>query len=378
MTLTLESDGRSSEEVGLILGKINLYRSYDANKSKPFRDELKKTCYKAFTDHAKRVSGNNEEKFIELCKLFNYKSNYSDTLSIKNFSELAIEDLVERYKGDGFKSRFKFINESYTCGGYVPAQLVQVIGAPSTGKSLFLQSEAISFMAQGKRVHYLALGDLNELDFVTRMICMHAKLPKRQVEENILRYYEMYKDHFVENLGLTIVSSGTVKPTSYVEYMIQIADQYDVFMVDYDSNFAKDPSLSMYDQGGDIYDKLTQLTRLGKLVFVASQPRREFFHSEKIPGDSSGESSRKFHIADMVITIGRNPDAKMFMGYFTIGKSRRGTEREVPYIRTAEGLFYECSDAIYIKYKNDKAKGYFMRWDELEGEDILEAALEGD
>ena len=102
---------------------------------------------------------------------------------------------------------------------------------PSVGKSLFLQGEAVNFIEQGKRVHYLTLGDLNELDMAIRMTCMMARQPKRVIESDILGFYDLYQNKFSNYLGLTVVPSGYVKVSEYVEWMIQMADSYDILKV---------------------------------------------------------------------------------------------------------------------------------------------------
>ena len=371
----LQEDGKSEAETKEIITKIREYKNYTREQSVVFRDNLKRLCYKAFADKVKRQKGEDIVDYVEDFKKFQYKSNYSDTLTVKNFSELEINDLIDYYSADGYKSRYDFINNSFTCGGYVPGQIVQVVAAPSVGKSLFLQGEAVNFIEQGKRVHYLTLGDLNELDMAIRMTCMMARQPKRVIESDILGFYDLYRNKFSNYLGLTVVPSGYVKVSEYVEWMIQMADSYDILMIDYDSNFARDPNLSMYDAGGDTYDMLTRLTRLGKLVFVASQPKISYFGEEKLPLDAAGESSRKQHISDMIITIGRRWDAGMRMGYFNIAKSRRGDNAEQPWIGTSEGLFYPCSDILYAKYRNNKSQRRLFTYTELEGMDILDSVM---
>ena len=232
--------------------------------------------------------GDNPVKYVEMLKQFDYRSNYSDTLVAKNFSELDITDLVGRYSAEGYKSRYQFINDSFTCGGYIPGQLVIVCAPPQCGKSLFLQSEAVNFIQQGKRVHYLTLGDLNELDMAIRMMCQISHKSQRAVESDIIGNFELYKDLFKDYLTLTVVPSGTVSARKYVDWMRQRVDEYDVLMIDYDSNFAVDEDRSMYERGGDVYDTLTELVRAGKLVFVASQPKQSYFGEEFLPYESVG------------------------------------------------------------------------------------------
>lgn len=135
-------------------------------------------------------------------------------------------------------------------------------------------------------------------------------------------------------------------------------------------NFDKDEALSMYDQGGAVYDQLTRLTREGKLVFVASQPKISYFREELLPQDAAGESSRKQHISDVILTIGRRWESSMKMGYFNIAKSRRGDNVIQPYIGTNEGLFYECSDILYAKYRSDTTTRFLYSYEELDAMDI--------
>jgi hypothetical protein len=152
------------------------------------------------------------------------------------------------------------------------------------------------------------------------MICQLSGKSQRAVESDIIGNFELYKDKFQDLLTLTVVPSATVTSRSYVDWIKQRIDEYDVLFIDYDSNFLQDENYSMYERGGEIYDAMTELTRLGKLVFIASQPKQSYFSEEFLPYDAVGESSRKVHIADMIITIGRRWEAGMRMGVFNIAK----------------------------------------------------------
>lgn len=284
----LSSSGLKSEEIKNAIEKIREYRTYTREQALVFRENLKRLCYKAYFDEVKIKHGDDLVASIEAMKKFDYKSNYSDTLIAKKFNELEITDLVKDFSADGYKSRYDFINKSFTNNGYIPGQIIQVVAAPSVGKSLWLMGEAVNFINQGRRVHYLTLGDLNEADMASRMTCMMARKPKWEVEKNLELYYDMYKSKFDNKLSLTVVPSGTVKVSEYVDWIVQNQNEYDVLFVDYDSNFAHDPSLSMYDMGGETYDRFTILTRLRKLVFVASQPKVSYFGAEVLPLDAAG------------------------------------------------------------------------------------------
>lgn len=365
------SDGKSDQECNDLIDKIRTYKQYTKDQSKVFCDDLKKICYQAYITRAKNKYPEDSVGYIEELKKFVYKTNVSNNLIVKNYNELDITDLAQRYSGEGYKSAFEFINKSYTCGGYIPGQIVAVCAPPGSGKSLFVQNEVVNFMNQGKRVHMLTLGDLNEMDLAIRLTCMMAKKPKRVIESDILSYYSMYKSKFSNLLGMTVVPSGLVTGREYVDWMLQQIDDYDVLIIDYDSNFKKSSGSSMYDEYGELYDAFTELTRAGKLVFVCTQPKIGYWKHEEIPLEGLGESSRKQHIIDMAITIGRRHESRMRMGKMSIVKSRRGELGVQDWIGTSEGLFFECSKLLYAKYKNQDTYIGLFTYDELQQMDIL-------
>lgn len=376
--LTLQQDGRSVDEAKMIFKKIHDYQCYNKDQAGVFTENLRALCYKAYTDRCQKLYGENPVRYVTELQNFKYKSNYSDTLIAKSFKELDITDLVNRYSAEGYKSRYKFINDSYNCGGYIPGQLVLICGAPSVGKSLFMQSEAVNFIQQGKRVHYLTMGDMSELDMAIRMMCQISHKPQRVIESDILGNYELYKDQFKDYLTLTVVPSGAVSAREYVDWMKQRADEYDVLYVDYYSNFGQDENKSMYLNGGDIGDSLTELTRMGKLVFMGVQPKQSYFGEEFLPYDAVGESSRLVHIADMIITFGRNWNSGMRLGKANIAKNRRGNaeaQTVFNWIGTNEGLFYIASDALYARFRSNKTNRRLYSYNELSTLDIVDESI---
>jgi hypothetical protein len=368
---TFQSDGKTDAEIADLIGRIKEYKTYTKDQSKVFRDDLKEICYQGYINRAKYKFPEDPVGFAEEIKKFNYKTNVSNNLSVKLFNELDITDLAQMYSGEGYKSSFKFINDSFTCGGYIPGQIVGIVSPPGNGKSLFVQNEVVNFIKQGKRVHLMILGDLNELDVATRLTCMMAKRPKRVIESDIVTYFSMYKDKFSDLLSITIVPSGVVTGQEYIDWMLDRIDEYDVLVIDYDSNFKKSETSSMYDIYGDLYDLFTQLSRHQKLIFVCSQPKICYYNAEEIPMDGIGESSRKQHILDMIITIGRRQESKMRMGKMQIVKSRRGDLNQALWIGTSEGLFYECSKVLYARYRSQQEYIGLYTYDELQSMDVL-------
>lgn len=289
LNLELMQDGKSEEEISAIIKQINQYKGYTKAQSSIFRKTLRQFCSQGYADYASKQFEGDPEKYLEELKKFDYKSNFSDSFSVKQFSSMDVADLVNDYNSSIYKSSSKMINDSYPLGGYPSGQIVCVCAPPGQGKSLFLMNEANNFINQGLRVHQLILGDMQEIDLIVRFAAIRLGVSITEATRNILRYYELIKDDFT-NLFITIVPSATVKVSDYIQYMITHADEYDVLQVDYDANFDKrDNVLSMYDLYGSMYDEFTKLTRLKKLVMVAAQPQRAYWNAELIPEEAIGK-----------------------------------------------------------------------------------------
>lgn len=228
-------------------------------------------------------------------------------------------------------------------------------GAPGSGvvvhncgKSLFVEQEAVNFAKQGKKVHMMVLGDLHEIDIAIRLTCMALNKRKREVESDILTYFEKAKSVINDNICITCVPAGIVSGREYVDWMLTDGKEFDVLIADYDANFRKDYSNSMYDEYGQLYDSFTELTDAGKLLFVCTQPKIGYWGNEVIELEGFGESSRKQQICDMGITIGRRSSSPNRIGKMKIVKGRKCDVGAVAnWIGTTEGLFYECDDVMY-------------------------------
>jgi RecA-superfamily ATPases implicated in signal transduction len=373
--LELAADRKTSQEIEEIVKKINEYKSYESSQIGEFRAGMRKICYSGYINKIKTLHDSDPVGFVESCKKFEYLSNYSDKLQVKEMSTLDVTDLSNLYLGKSYKSTFEFINNSYANGGYVPGQIVAVTASPGTGKSLFLQCEALNFIRQGLKVHYLALGDMNELDFVIRMTSQLIKRPMDEVSKapNLIPLFESVRDYFKNRFYLTVVPSGSISVDEYVDYIKSRINDFDVLQIDYDANFQNSLANSSYDHYGKVYDKLTELSRAQKLVMVAGQTRKEYWKEEYLPLEALSESVRKQQIVDMVIGIGRNKHSRLRMGKFTIPKNRRGSEGRVQeWIGTSEGLFYPCSTILYSKYKEaDRSLRRIVTYDSLVDEDVI-------
>lgn len=230
------------------------------------------------------------------------------------------------------------------------------------GKSLFCMGEALTMAIAGAKVHYIALGDLKPKDFVVRMGAVYSGASFADVQLNLQSIYKALNNAVGDRLGLTIVPSAKVTADQYIEY---IKDKdYDVLFIDYDSNFLSSAADNLYSEYGKIYDRLTELSGIGKLVFIASQPTKPSWKYEEINMEDIGESARKVHSADVIITIGRVITSRNHLGIMKIAKNRRGEEGVAqPYIRLNNGRFIPLPDEVYENLKQIKDKRMFSEGD---------------
>lgn len=204
--------------------------------------------------------------------------------------------------------------------------------AHNSGKSLFAMAESIEACKAGKRVMYVAAGDLVPSDFLIRMSAQALHIPVSEVYNNPKHYIEKTIEILGGKFKFTCVPSQVLQAEELVNYFMARIDDFDMFVVDYDTNIATGAE-SMYDAGGVLYDELTKLSRAGggKLVFILSQPKINFYDNDYIPLQGLAESSRKQQILDMQITIGKAPKSAYSTGYIAVVKNRRGKMDKVPY-----------------------------------------------
>lgn len=215
----------------------------------------------------------------------------------------------------------------------------------NTGKTLFMMGEALTMAANGARCHYLAMGDMKPRDFVVRMGAIFSGLSFAETVTNLGPIYNSLRQTVGDRLGITVVPSAKITAEQYIEYIKE--KDYDILFIDYDSNFLSKAEDNMYSEYGKIYDQLTELTQLGKLVFVAAQPKISSWNLDTIQLDMVGESARKIHTVDILLTAGK-AQTPNHLGIFKICKNRRGEEGvEMPYIRLGNGRFKFIPRGMY-------------------------------
>lgn len=221
------------------------------------------------------------------------------------------------------------------------------------GKTLFGMTEALHMAASGHKVLFFCMGDNAPKDFIVRMAAQYSGLPFWDAKNNLATIYNAMTQVIGDNLDISIVPAGSTSVDEFIEFVEE--KDYEIVFADYDSNFKSDKvDQNMYLGYGEIYEKLTKLTLEGKLVFVMSQPTRNSWGNETIELNEIGESSRKAHNADIILTRGRVVGNPNHLGKFKIVKNRRGEEGiEVGSVRLNNGRFIIVPDGVYSMLKQD-------------------------
>lgn len=265
-------------------------------------------------------------KAIDLCIGEAIRSNnIAGKLSITHIERVSLDKPVPVY--------------DIYCSGVYSNYLVHLengvgVSVHNCGKTMFMVNELANAARQGYNALHLFIGDMTEYDGLVRYLSNISGVQQDDIAAMTLENQR----GLVESLNKEsdILSKITVKSYAAseisVEQMIEdvfkiqndLKIHYDIIAVDYPDNLIKSQE-SMYESGGDIYNRLSYLARRNKCVVLAgSQPKISNWNDEIIPLSGCAESSKKQHIADLIIALGRpSNDSKLLTGF--LAKVRRGT-----------------------------------------------------
>lgn len=232
------------------------------------------------------------------------------------------------------KSFVEPINMSLQFKGYKPGDVVMICAEPGTGKTFFMINEGNNAALQGFNVLHLFIGDMKEYDGFIRYTSCYTGVPQDDIvamsleeQSNLIRRSNL-NGHF-NRITVAAYSAGEITVNEMIQEVKRLQDadrvHFDLILVDYADNLIPE-SDSMYKSGGDIYNSLSLLaTSNHSTVIVGSQPKIEYWGKEIIPKEGAAESSKKQHVIDVMVTMGKaSKTAKI--GSFFLPKVRRGDE----------------------------------------------------
>lgn len=287
--------------------------------------------------------------------------NLSDISSIKTVKEKALGSTDNPIIVKFFIDK---INQIMQYKGLIPGTLNMVTAPPGRGKTTMMINQGVSSAKQGFNVLHVFLGDMSEFDGLVRYTSCIAGTPTSDLV-----------DFTPEELGKFIAKWNMSGVFSKVEVISYAADEltasqlieeittfqrtnrkhYDVIIVDYDENISKADD-NIYESGGQIYNKLALFSVTNKsVIFVASQPKTEYWKQEIIPLEAASESSKKQKIIDLMITLGK-PSKSSSVGTIHIAKNRRGEDGKIYRIKISgsNARMTHISEDDYLKIKSSE------------------------
>lgn len=353
----LSAEDLMEMEIDKIITKCHDYEKLDkdiAGFIKAFNTFYQRKMVAAILEETNK---NPEDTASEIIRRINTLSKVeTNIVPIKVLGDLDLNAVLQEEMGEDstLPTKFQLIYDAMPLHGYLRGQLVQVCGAPGTGKSLFLMNEAVNLSKAGLKGFYLALGDLMNLDFIHRFSSLICKVSLTEVVQNTHQYWNNETQFILKNLKIAVVNAGTMDADAVadlIESRVQAEGNLDFIMIDYDSNLAKN-SESMYEEGDAVYNKMSSIAKPAnskfRVVFIASQPKQMFWNRAMIPLEAASESARKQAIIDVMVTLGKAVGSSKKCGIMNIPKNRRGvSDVFTPYMLEPWGEIKEIDQGAY-------------------------------
>lgn len=362
----IAKSGKTPDESNKILNDIRRWKSYSKDQIEPARKYLQDIVANVVIQKASRMYQDHPSDYLKYLKNISFKTADCETFSPKSFSEFDINTILAESNDSVIKTPFEWLNKSFDpFDGLPKSQMVLVTAPPGVGKSLFSMHMASYMACTGNNVLYIALGDLSQKDFLTRIGAITLDMTFADAHRNLGAVYNTLRQMMGDNLEISISPAGVVSAEDIVEFVESSNKKYDVIFVDYDSNLkGASEGDSMYQNYGKIYETLNKLVLSGYLLFICTQPKISAWDKQVIDLQDIGESSRKQHSGDCILGIGREPNSPNHLHTIKISKSRRGEVGSVIYnIRLDNGRFIEIPKGLYDNLKMVQEKRHYTSAD---------------
>ena len=352
----LAKTSKTPNESTEILNKIIQYKTYSKDQIEPSKKYLKDIVAQVYVERANKACGGSPSDFVSYIKKLDFKSNCTDYLNSTSFNKIDINSVVADQASAIITSSFGFINDSFTEGAYKAGDIIVVSAPPSVGKSLIVEAEALHMAIHHQvNVNLLVMGDLDMSSLFIRLAAIYTGQPFREVREHISQIYDEMKRVLGDRLDIIVAPAGVIRADEYVQYILNSPKKYKAVFADYDENFAKsgNSDSGMYEEFGNLYNEFTKLKEAGIISEICCQPK-QFTWSDPnviITLENLGTSSRKGHIADVVITCGKEPNCLNGLVQFYIAKNRHGSNRVAHAIRLKNGRFKIIPKEVYNDIK---------------------------
>lgn len=209
-----------------------------------------------------------------------------------------------------------------------------IVAPPGRGKTTTIINQGVHTAKQGFNVLHIFLGDMSRYDGLLRYLSCYTGVPTSKLvdlsDDELKRFISKYNmSGILSHIYIASYAADELTPNQLIEEINSMQKDnkvhFHVIMVDYDENFANNGD-SMYQSSGSNYNRLALFAVINKSVlFIASQPKPEYWSKEVLPLECAAESSKKQKIIDLMLTIGK-PRKDSEVGTVNIAKNRRGDD----------------------------------------------------
>ena len=287
-----------------------------------------------------------EELYDVLSRLSNLELDVDS--SVEDIAFDNTDELVDIYSSknkEGIKFFDNRISDTLSTKSFDYGTVNVITAAPGNGKTMLIMNQAVYAASQGYKVLHLAIGDLTRKQVIIRLLAIITKIPmqqismlnKEQFKKFVVKAQNKYKDIF-SNLSCKCILPNTLNSVEIVKLIKKEQEtkniHFDQIAIDYDGNIetvisslnnnTNKSGKSMYYEGSEMYNLFSQFAKQNEtVVWVLSQPKIAYWNQDKIPLEGLNDSSKKQHIADFIMSIGRKVKDEPQVTFF-ISKNRNG------------------------------------------------------
>lgn len=286
---------------------------------------------------------------------------------LDNFSKIRYDAVGDEKTTRKIRFFLDSINNTLNHKALIPGTITMISAAPGIGKTLTLINQGVVATEDGFVNLHIFLGDLNAYDATCRYLANYAKKPLREIvnmtedeQIELIKELSSIPDAPIKNNWVIPIASGYINVEQLIAEItkMQLVNNvhFDQIIVDYDSNIKPMSEQSMYDSGGEIYDKLRAFAvKNSSVMLVASQPKIQYYNQEVLTLESASESSRKQHIIDLMITLGKPGKLQAPVATVFIPKNRNGiaNKKIFVYVNGATQQLQEISEDEYERQKRE-------------------------
>lgn len=298
-----------------------------------------------------------EELYDILAKLSNLdiNENVIEDVDIDNIDNCV--DIYSSKNKEGIKFFDERISDTLSSKAFDYGTINVITAPPGNGKTMLIMNQGIYVAGTGKHTLHLAIGDLTRKQVIIRLLAIITKTPMQQISMLSPEQFKLFiikaRQKFptiFEHFHCKCILPNSVNGIELLKLIRKEQDRlgihFDQVAIDYDGNIETSISTnrknidkdnkSMYYEGADIYNLFAQFAKENEtVVWMLSQPKIQFWGNEKIPLEGLNDSSKKQHIVDFIMSLGKKiPDEPKVT--FFISKNRHG-ENNKTFFSTMDG-----------------------------------------